>query len=310
MTDRSEVTTIRLDGAAKRVQEPWYPDPFTIVETQVRDRRSSAGEGSGGAAWEFQLERLPYCLGGAFWTLIETAELISAALANHEPDFAHDEVTQVVVEAVDVFRIRHHIDSYLEVSCRAQDALVGVLSVALSKSLPSSLSGCMRELRKRALPLPRELTEVLSQYWAQSGSALRKYRDLAQHHAIVASEATFVRSADGNIGLALSLPGNPSVKKPHEWRYGDHGEPAYSFCERAFNDMHECIYRSLYLVAQRLKRPQLFTQMITARAPIGPGTPRAEQLRIPQELANDIRKRRRQLADECEAACGLILDSA
>jgi len=65
------------------------------------------------------------------------------------------------------------------------------------------------------------------------GLTLKHYRDRAQHHAVVASDARVPRLADGQAFIYLVLPRNPEEANPARLDYGPPHVHALLYCERS-----------------------------------------------------------------------------
>jgi hypothetical protein len=239
---------------------------------------------------------------------MEIRHLLEQAVDKHREDFERTEATQVVLASNETLFIRNAIDSYFDIACRAQDSVLAYVSATYRTSLPSSLSDCARKLAQNKVMLSPDIGHALSAYWADTGELLRQYRDLAQHHAVVASEATLIKTPSGSIEIALVLPGNPDIKSPKDWKYGSQGKLAYPFCERSYLDLFSFIYRVLFVLARSLGYTETFTRRITFRAPMGPTPPESRPVPSAEEVHETIWSLRRDLKDQCSSAYGAIND--
>jgi hypothetical protein len=167
----------------------------------------------------FQLELLPYCLGSASWALenliSEIQIIVSDSLSTELPE------SQTIIlpkpEVTD--RLSYHVDHFLDAARRTQNAWIPYLGRSFRLSLPHSLNDLVKSLKSRDLGLPEEIRRELTLYWEHHGKRLKDYRDLAQHHALVLSEARISCTADGAPSIWLTLPNNPEVKSSAQLSY-------------------------------------------------------------------------------------------
>ena len=112
------------------------------------------------------------------------------------------------------------IDAFLDSGRRTQYAILPYLSRAFGKSLKQSLNDVVKDLRSGKVSLEPSLDQLLVRYWQNGGEKLKHYRDVAQHHALIAADARIFLSAEGDIGLHLMLPSNPEAKSTSALTFG------------------------------------------------------------------------------------------
>lgn len=298
-------------GRHDDVALPWHLFPLPIVRSQLLKRRTLSDHPElpgAGRGLDIQLERLPYCMGGAYRAVMEVRQLLAAAVSAHQEEFARSKANQMILGQGETLFIRNAVDSYLDVSCRAQDAVLAYVSTTFYRSLRQSLSRYVKALKNGKVFSHPEIEAALSEYWSKTGRRLRQYRDLAQHHAVVASEGTLVMRSDGLIEVALLLPTDPSVKAPKDWTYRSPAVPAYIFCEQSYLDLFSFVYRVLFILARHLGYPESFRRLVTFRAPIGAGPLPSHGVPSPEDLPSRLSEIRKDLKSDCQAKYGPIAD--
>jgi hypothetical protein len=164
------------------------------------------------------LEQLPYAYNSTAYSFFKIADLAisftESALAN-----VTNKSALIGLGEKDREKISFNIDLFLDSSRRTQNAIVPYLSLAFSKSLPGSMSDVVKKIKSGKLSFDENLDFLLLKYWGNSGAKLKSYRDLVQHHATLASDATFGLGPDGEKIIVLLLPNNPEVKNLSSLQY-------------------------------------------------------------------------------------------
>lgn len=174
----------------------------------------------GGVDADVHLEQLPYCLGAA-WAAARRLIIGANGLAEL-PDVKRlapgaRKIILLTTDSRDP--LAHEVDAYLGAARRAQNGVVPYLSRVFRRSLPTSLHKVNGRLSDGRLSIQPDADSLITRYWAEAGARLRAYRDLSEHHAIVASDARVVRAASGRVCLYLALPNNPEVKSAARLSY-------------------------------------------------------------------------------------------
>jgi hypothetical protein len=122
--------------------------------------------------------------------------------------------------------------------------------------------------------LPSELIQLIRDYWEGHGEALKAYRDLGQHYAIVSAEARILIQEDKPPALYLVLPNNPEVKSPAQLRYDDPQIHAFPFVFEQFAHLLALCYCTTYAIIDPEEHRAL-VQATSIRSPvrIGAGAP-------------------------------------
>jgi hypothetical protein len=161
----------------------------------------------------FYLELLPYSLGAtyqAFFDFVQAErELVTATLATNEDKNAIHAIGPAGRD-----KLSYRIDTFLETTRRTQNAVIPYISKALSISLPLSLNDLVKKIQSNKVSLPSKITSDLVGYWEHQGNKLKDYRDLSQHHALVASEVRIFHSSERKPAIYITLPNNPEEKNP------------------------------------------------------------------------------------------------
>jgi hypothetical protein len=176
-------------------------------------------------------EQLPFSLGGMSYAFFEFVRLQAELVARFKPK--HGEIH--VLSSDDTYPLAYMLDAFLDHGRRVANAVVLYLSARHGVSLPSSMSDLAKRLDADPSLLPNE-RELLQSYWSQHGSVVKKYRDLAQHHALLASDCRIFEDTHGNPGIYLSIPNNPEVKSVSHLAYDSPVVHAFLFMRRVFYD--------------------------------------------------------------------------
>jgi hypothetical protein len=168
-----------------------------------------------------QLEFLPYALGATCFAVLELARTQSAAVAAIAAHEAPN--SETALSEPERSQLCYQLDGFLDAARRTQNALIPYLRHATDRgaTLPKSMPDLVKSLGAGRVVLPPALTSLIVDYWNSHGRTLKAYRDLAQHHAIVASEPRVRVSNEGTAGIYFSLPNNPATKSPSALSYED-----------------------------------------------------------------------------------------
>jgi hypothetical protein len=156
-------------------------------------------------AKQWDLQQLPYSLRATYDAYLRFAEGCRKLAASLDSNS-----NRLILTPAHTYEISFAIDSFLEAGRRTQNALISYLGKALKLSFPSSFHEFQKKLRAdKYEEFPQVMREFLLNYWDSHGKKLKDYRDIAQHHALVASEVTLFRNDEGVVGIVLLLPSNP-----------------------------------------------------------------------------------------------------
>jgi hypothetical protein len=215
---------------------------------------------------------LPYSLSAAQEALFSFAALHRAVTSG---PFQGTIGPQVVISVHPAIRDRmsYCVDLFLDAARRAQNAFLPYLSSAYAISLPQSMSRVVKQLETREISLP-EVSDALLGYWARNGRRLKDYRDLGQHHALVASDARVVFSEALEPRVYLVLPNNPEVKSNRRLRFSNPTIHAFSFLLDEFAALACLTARVTTVLATKLGASDHPMMRISFREPLtlGAGT--------------------------------------
>jgi hypothetical protein len=263
------------------VVQHWYLSP--ISEDNERFRSSY-----------FDLELLPYALGGTWHALSEFAG-IQRELVERTPPEQLEGLALFGLAADERDRLSYMFDNFLDAARRSQNAVIHYLSRGLKLSLPASMNDLIKRLRDEQFEFPPGPRKVLLEYWDRFGGRLKDYRDLSQHHALVTSDARLVRSAEGRVGVYLLLPSNPEVKSAGKLKFGDPEVHALPYAKREFKALVESLdWLTKWLLGERTKQQrQIALTVFRDPAVLGGGVqyraylpPSEEELR--EEIAKEL----------------------
>lgn len=182
----------------------------------------------------FALELLPYSLGATYQAFVDFVqserELVTSVLAiNNDKKIIH------AVGSGGRDKLSYRIDSFLETARRTQNSIIPYISRALSISLPSSLNDLQKKIQSNKIRLPEKISSDILGYWEHQGKRLKDYRDLSQHHALVASEVRIFNSSEDEPAIYLTLPNNPEEKNASKLRFDDPPIQAFLYMREQFH---------------------------------------------------------------------------
>lgn len=216
----------------------------------------------------FTLELLPYSMGATYQAVLDFVaaerDLITRTTAN---DAEGNVVHAIGPGGRDLLSYR--IDAFLDAARRTQNAVVPYMSKALSISLPNSLADVIKRLDSNKLTLPDKIAADVRGYWSHQGKRLKDYRDLSQHHALVASEVRIFYASDGRPALYLALPNNPEDKSPTKLVFDAPTIQAYFYMK----DQLHWLIRFCHEITSALAKPppgnvRSVTSSIVFRSPL------------------------------------------
>jgi hypothetical protein len=206
--------------------QPFLPHlPRLIAQLEERSESSGRRQQVG-----LQLEHLSYTLRG-----METALEEFLLNANHILSVyaIHNTNDVALVRPFHRDRLNVLIDLFLDTARRAQNSILPYLRQRYGVNTPNSINDFMKKLAPNE-QLPQRVTKLVLSYWHSHGRKLKDYRDLAQHHAIVASDARIYLAPSGRPVLYLTLPNNPDVKSAARLAYANPVVHASIYLETEF----------------------------------------------------------------------------
>lgn len=143
------------------------------------------------------------------------------------------------------------VDCYLDAARRAQNSIWPYLSKVLGESVPKSLADIVKSPR-----FPGRIDELILDYWESSGQAVKQYRDLAQHHAVVSSDGRVTLLPDGGVGVYLVLPNNPAEKEPGKLAYLDPRIDALPWVWESYWHLYAFVYELTHVLTSYVVGPK------------------------------------------------------
>ncbi len=189
----------------------------------------------------FDLEMLPYALGGAWYAWYELARIqheIVAAI----PVEQFDGNTILGLGRAERDAMSYAVDAFFDAMRRSQNAVIHYLSRGLKTTLPNSMTDLVEGLKKGKFKVPNPPRQGIIDYWNQHGQQLKHYRDLAQHHALITSDARAFRAEDGRVGFYFLLPSNPEQKAAARLVFGTPRIHVYEYVREQFKRLLVFIY--------------------------------------------------------------------
>lgn len=252
---------------------PAFIGPLQDLSSRIRQAYGNPS-GLPGHGIEALLEQLPYCVEGAVHHALNLVELqqksTQAQTWTAEPQQARSYQLPEAIRQEMAFTI----DAYLDAARRAQNAVWVLVSKVFRVSCPISLAEIVKRLERGRLSVPRGVRSVILKYWHDSGARLRDYRDLAQHYAVVASEAKVTIMPDGSRYAFLALPNNPEVKNAVLLRYSDPVVHAVPYVLESLGDLLGFVYELTHVLLAYTERPRYEVAFLTWKGGMsfGPGT--------------------------------------
>jgi len=167
--------------------------------------------------FHWRLSMLPYCLAATYKAYVSFASEARKLVDKHGDTLPKGGLR---LSANETYDLNFAIDSFLESGRRTQNALVTYLSAATRQSMPESFSKLMQQLERNPARLPDALTKELMEYWIACGKTLKFYRDISQHHTLIAENTTVFRDRNGTIALQTLLPNHTDDLKLSELSWG------------------------------------------------------------------------------------------
>ncbi len=209
-------------------------------------------------AVQLRLEKLPFALQAtqqALWNCIqEHNSLIERSNLSPGTSVLH-------LSAEDRNRLAVPVDNFLDAAIRTQNALTEFIKqwkrVSTGKAFDNtsdSLRRLAEQVRKEPDILDPNLCFFLHGYWDNHGLRLRKYRDLAQHKAVIASDARLFRTKSGELGIYMLLPNNPEWKDSANLEYGNPRIHAVAYVKKEFNELVRICYLITFHLYQTLPK--------------------------------------------------------
>jgi hypothetical protein len=222
-------------------------------------------EDPGYVDFQWRLAMLPYALTAAYAAYVRFSAAAQAIVQKHGESF---ESARLTLAATDTYEMCFAIDAFLDSGRRAQNALTAHLSAATRRSLPQSLPDLMSGMAKEKFQLPSGIAKMLADYWSKHGKRLKEYRDLSQHHILVASHTTLFRGERRAIGLHVLLPSNPDAASTKDFVWGDPPVHAQLFLKHQLAHLLTTAYRLTKVLAESLPGAQRQLLGFHPRTPI------------------------------------------
>lgn len=199
---------------------------------------------------DFYLEQLQYTIYSAFNAVMNLASVIGGA-KNYLPPVGSDEekLTGTIILPDPIKnQLGFSVDHYFDASRRSLNAVNIYLSKTLRISVPSSFSDLIKNLRKGKLHLPERVCSLVINYWNADGKKIKAYRDLAQHFAVISSDARIFILPDGRMFYYLLLPNNPEEKNPTKLTYDDPRIDAFPFILESYVNLYEFVFELTHIL--------------------------------------------------------------
>jgi hypothetical protein len=258
-------------------------------------------------AEEFTLDQLPYCLGGATEAVVRLNAIQVVIARDHVKSGKLKPQLTLMFGEEYTYPLGYAVDSYLESARRAQNAMIPYLGKVLGKSFPSSMADLAAGAAKGKWSIPEPLHTLILAYWDEHGKALKLYRDLSQHYALVSSDARLTQTADGRVLLYLTLPNNPEERSVRDLSFSDPEVHAYPFCRRNLHGLFKFICEVVYLLTQIIGGTNAVRYMLMKpREPVRVGEEAGVAITPPTEVVEILGRAAAVLPKLCEERWGPI----
>jgi hypothetical protein len=239
------------------------------------------------------LEQLPYSLGGMCYTFFEFIRVQVELADRYSPEQG---VRILPSDATNP--LSYTLDAFLDQARRLANAIIFYLSARYGISLPKSMDDLVNKtLYRKPDLLPRE-RDLMVQYWKEHGAKVKAYRDLAQHHALLASDCRLFMGADGKPGFYLALPSNPEVKNVSKLSYEDPPINAFLYMKQVFYESIRFVHRVSICLLDPSKPPNVASLGPDIRGWIRLGSQQGVRIASADVIDAELRKLCARLAEE------------
>ena len=118
-----------------------------------------------------------------------------------------------------------------------QNKIVRLIGRELNVNLPQSMNRVITG-RPQKYKIKVENFRIIKRYWSRFGKRVKVYRDVDQHHFVLASNVYLELKPKEKI--LVMFPDNPEVKKIEEFTYNNNYD-AIEFLEKSFTELHSFI---------------------------------------------------------------------
>jgi hypothetical protein len=238
---------------------------YSISEEDVRRQR----------VLHLELEQFSYNLRGAYDAVL-SLEAQSRDMLDAVPKPTVEELSnRILIRQLpeeQTVRASWAVDRLLDSLRKGQNSLVPYLRRTFNHSLPSSFSDLAKKCAKHAAHLPAEVEQLVADYWSESGKRVKEYRDFAQHHAVVASDARVSFLPDGGCGLFLAMVSNPDRKSLRDIAFNAPYVPAVAYCRDALLIFYSFTYALFYLLVRYVGHPTTLIATFGFKDPLVAGS--------------------------------------
>jgi len=221
-----------------------------LIPLASRIRQASDDDPDTQILQEFYLEQLQYTIYSSANAVINLARMIGEA-KNYLPPVGGDgekNVGTVLLPEPIKNQLGFTVDHYFDASRRSLNAANIFLSKTLRMSVPSSFSDLIKKLNAGKINLPERIFALIINYWNSNGRLIKAYRDLAQHFAVISSDARVFMLQDGRMLYYLLLPNNPEEKNPTKLYYENPRIDAFPFILESYGKLYEFIFELTHVL--------------------------------------------------------------
>jgi hypothetical protein len=278
--------------------------PIETLRSEIR--QTSAPRGTVDAGLEGQLEQLPYALAGAAFAAIRLTQAEARAVESVRGRAGRIPGTKQVgtyqLEDGEVDEASFAVDGYLDAARRAQNSLRPYLDKVLKTSAPKSLADTAKWVDQEVAPVPSRIAELIRNYWQASGKAVKEYRDLGQHYAVVSSDGRVTLLPNDRVGVYLVLPNNPAVRAAGKLKYSDPRIDALPWVWDSYWSLYAFVYELAHVLLSYVSGSETRMLAFRFKGPLRMG--RGIDAHPPIEFADvvgDLTARQAKLAERLDA---------
>lgn len=104
----------------------------------------------------------------------------------------------------------------------------------------SQKTGLGSKRQRLSTTVPTDVQNAVAMYWTGSGEALAAYRDIDQHHDVLARGCFLLTTGNAIHRVSVRLPDNPESKSPARFTY-DKNIDAFDLARKGFSALHELV---------------------------------------------------------------------
>lgn len=262
-----------------------------LIALASRIRQASGDDPETQRVQDFYLEQLPYSIYAASNAVMNLANAIGNAKEHLPPigDDGEQGAGTILLPEPIKNQLSFSVDHYFDAARRVLNATNIYLSKTLRLSVPSSFSDLIKNMVKGKLQLPKRICSLTKTYWDTDGKKIKAYRDLAQHFAVISSDARIFKLPDGRMFFYLLLPNNPEEKNPIKLSYDNPRIDAFPFILESYVKLYRFIFELTHILTSYTYNEGTETIPILFKSPLKLGAKRTIEGHLEPNIDNLMR---------------------